>query len=145
MVSKQPKLFKSCSLKLISLSFKNRIDRSLLKRLLTFSKDNLVLLVLRVSSRCLIYKVHAAEERRFFEFTTSLPVCQALFSRPQNFCLSSFVLSSAQVVCGELIYITTSPSPCQELFSPFFQFPLSVSSVPATLFEAACIQYHFSP
>ena len=111
---------------------------------MTFSKDNLVLLVLRVSSRCLIYKVHAAEERRFFEFTTVQPVCQALFSFRRNFCFNSEP-SSAQVVRSELIYVTTSSSACQELSSPFFQLPLSVFPVPAALFEAACIQYHFSP
>ena len=53
------------------------------------------------------------EGRRFFKSTTARPVCQVLFHFFRNF----FALSSAQVFCGELIYITTPKPLCQELFS----------------------------
>ena len=47
-------------------------------------KDSKILLVLRVSLHCLIYKVQTARVQRELYFTTAPPACQALFSDPSD-------------------------------------------------------------
>ena len=71
--------------------------------------------MLRVSSsRCLIYKVHAAP-RQELHCTTRYSVCQVLFSGTCQIPYS-FVPARAS---HELLHVTTSSSPCQVLFSKF--------------------------
>ena len=71
--------------------------------------------MLRVSSsRCLIYKVHAAP-RQELHCTTRHSVCQVLFSGTFQIPYS-FVPARAS---HELLHVTTSSSPCQVLFPNF--------------------------
>ena len=81
------------------------------------------LLVLRVSSRCLIYKVHALPQRQeLIQYIILFCCCQVLFS---NF-FRSFSAPKVQIQNShpaahrsrsELLYDTTSRFACQALFS----------------------------
>ena len=88
-----------------------------------FKRTSCPLLVLRVSSRCLIYKVHALPQRQeLIQYIIPFRFCQALFS---NF-FRSFSAQKVQVqnshpathrFRGELLYDIMSLFACQALFS----------------------------
>ena len=88
-----------------------------------FKRTSCPLLVLRVSSRCLIYKVHALPQRHeLIQYIILFCCCQVLFS---NF-FRSFPTPKVQIQNShsavrrsrsELLYDTTSCFACQALFS----------------------------
>ena len=88
-----------------------------------FKRTSCPLLVLRVSSRCLIYKVHALPQRQeLIQYIILFCCCQVLFS---NF-FRSFSAPKVQIQNShpaahrsrsELLYDTTSHFACQALFS----------------------------
>ena len=88
-----------------------------------FKRTSCPLLVLRVSSRCLIYKVHALPQRQeLIQYIILFCCCQVLFS---NF-FRSFSAPKVQIQNShsaarrsrsELLYDITSRFACQALFS----------------------------
>jgi len=102
-------------------------------------KDICPFLVLRVSLRCLIYKVHTANSRREFHSTTPGSLCQHLFSNFfEALCRVTFVIPALSLAALSLSgtlapaltkplaqalgYLTTSYPLCQHLFSLFSKF-----------------------
>ena len=77
-------------------------------------------------SRCLIYKVHTAHQRRALILPHSQAFVKNFFQVFLNFFVLSFAALRAAAAVATVSHLTTSPSLCQELFSTFFK----VSFVP---------------
>ena len=123
----------------LSFSFKEISSRALPS--LSTRKDICPFLVLRVSSRCLIYKVHAAS-RRVFILPHSLWLVKYFF---QPFSRFSFVLGIR--VSHELLHSTMSFSPCQVPFSNFFERyqPLGHANSFSLADPKAIVKHFFQP
>ena len=107
----------------LSISFKEILSRAFQVTRLERTSVLFWCFVFR-SSRCLIYKVHAAFAAGLY-FTTFRGACQALFFN----LFRSF--RSAQLVCvlRELIYFTRSLNSRQELFSRFSELFVTLELV----------------
>ena len=107
-VSKRLAPLKSALLKLY-LSFKIELTSPFFTSLSSLFQKDSVLLVLRVSLRCLIYKVQTARSGEVHLSTFAL-LCQVLFSFSQYF-------HPKPCASRELCYLTTPAHVCQALFS----------------------------
>ena len=75
----------------------------------SFLKDSFVLLVLRVSLRCLIYKVQAAHSRRSFSIAHSLSSVKHFFVSFETFCavIQQLATASLSILAHSQAFVNT--------------------------------------